>query len=664
MPETGASSTQPLSPYLTLDQILAIRPHGGTEGPQWTPDGLSVTFVSNLGGSPELWCVSPEGDPVQQLTTGMGSVGHLATFVPRWSPSGQYVAFITTRTGVDEVWLQPIDGGAMFQLTRLGGRIEALSWSPDGRSIAVASNARGAFDIYIVSVADGRHERVTSDERYEVYPSFMPDGEHVLFVRLNDAWTDHEVVRIETDGSNPEVILTDHDFFDYHYGRTFGYPTVSPDGSTFLFRSHRSGWINVWAARTDGHGEPRRIAPAEADQGDAVWSPDGARIAYVENHDGLLDLRVVPADGGQPRVLVAPGMGVVTEPAWSPDGSRIACLYGTPTSPNDVGVVDVESGAWQQLTRSMLAAGVQSRLVSPEKIRYPSFDGREISAYLYRPHRQQEARRYPGLLWIHGGPTAQFMDTWQPQVQFFVSQGYVVLLPNIRGSSGYGREFEDLNNGDWGHGDLQDAISGVDYLKTLDDVDPDSFGITGTSYGGILSMAAVAWAPPGIFKAAIPCSGYGDFVHMSGEQELRHIKLLEYEFGTLPEAGSVYRHCSPIFDLANATTPCFVLHGEGRYPGSTAGRDFALALERHYKPFWYKSYPGETYYVAGTANVRRMLLDMLAFFDLYLKGIAHQLPGEIRPLTSLSGRAPAVLSAGGTSAGRMQHETPPRDMAN
>jgi dipeptidyl aminopeptidase/acylaminoacyl peptidase len=172
-------------------------------------------------------------------------------------------------------------------------------------------------------------------------------------------------------------------------------------------------------------------------------------------------------------------------------------------------------------------------------------------------------------------------------------------------------------------------------------------------------MAAVAWAPPGVFRAAIPCSGYGDFLHMQGEQELRHIKLLESEFGKLPAAAEVYRRCSPLYDVDQATMPCFVLHGEGRYPGSSAGRDFALALERAYKPFWYKSYPGETYYVAGTANVRRMLQDMRAFFDLYLKGIAHNLPDDgSRPLTQLSG-----TGGTGTNRSATAGPTPPRDVA-
>lgn len=651
---------------LSVDQLLALRAIGGVEAPQWSPDGEWLVFVSGLGGGPELWALHL-GEPASgsgvltQLTVGMGGVGHLATFMPQWSPTGECIAYVSAKSGADEIWLWPRDGGEVRQLTRLGARIEAFSWSPDGRWLVVASNAYGTFDLFRVAVDDGKTTRLTNDSRYEVYPTVMPGGERILYVRLNDAWTDHEVISIAPDGSDPRVVLTDEDFFDYHYGSYFGYPLVSPDGKQFLFRSQRSGWTSYWIAPTDGNGEPRQVAPAEADQTSAAWSPDGRSVAYCENHNGTIDLRVVPTAGGEPRVLVAPETGVCGGLAWSPDGTTISYLFGDLATPNDVWTVRVADGATRRWTDSMLGGGARERLIAPEKVAYRTFDGLDINAYLYRP-AGEPGRRYPGIVWVHGGPTSQFLDTVQPQVQFFVAQGYVVLLPNIRGSTGYGRPFEDLNNRDWGGGDLRDVIAGAEYLRTLPEVDPDQLAVTGTSYGGIMAMMAVSFAP-GVFQAAIPCSGYGDFVHMLGEQELRHIKLLEYELGRLPEDEAVYRQCSAIYRVGNATTPCFVLHGEGRYPGSSASRDFALALEAHYKPFWYKSYPGETYYIASTANVKRQLRDMLAFFDFYLKGKPHNLPADgTRPLTHLSGvlggSGGRVLGPGGAGV------TPPRDVAN
>ena len=617
---------------ISIDQLLAIQPVPGSETPRWLPDGSGIIFASGLGGGIDLWKVSPEGGPPARLSVGMGSVGHLAYFMYQPSPDGESIAYVSAKSGSYEVWLGQASGEPDRQLTRLGAAIESLAWAPDGSSIVISVNRSGAYDIYRVDLADGSAHRLTSDARYEVYATFSVDSKEIIYTRLDDRWVDHEIVIMNRDGSNPRVIGTDENFFDYHYGRSFGYPTMSSDGTQIFFRSHRSGWINYWAVSPEG-GEPRQLAPEDADQEGGVWSPDGTWFAYTSNMNGTVDLRIVPADGGSSRVIVESKMGVVSGPQWSPDSKEISFLLATPTHANDLYLVNVAAPEHiRRLTNSTIECILPS-LAHPEKISYPSFDGETIHAYLYRPESIGVEPNGAGILFIHGGPTSQFMDTFQPHVQFFVQHGYTMLLPNIRGSSGYGRRFEDLNNGDWGHSDLQDAIQGGEYLKTLGSVDPNKLGITGMSYGGILSMAAVAFAP-GYFQAAIPQSGYGDFLHMKEEQELRHVKLLAFEFGELESNEDVYRKCSSIFKVHQATTPCFVLHGVGKYPQSDAGRQFALKLEQEYKTFKYKTYPGENYYIFSTPNVRQMLLDMDDFFRLYLDLPAAQSASTFAPVAT------------------------------
>jgi len=600
---------------ISIDQLLAIKAVPGGETPRWLPDVSGIVVASGLGGGLDLWKIPAAGGAPARLSVGMGSVGHLAYTMLTPSPDGRFIAYVSQKSGAYEVWLWRADGEPDRQLTRLGAAIESLAWAPDSSALVITANRTGVYDVYRVDIPDGGTHRLTSHANYEVYATFSADSQEIFYTRLDQRWVDHEIVRMGRDGSNPRVIATDENFFDYHYGRTFGYPTASPDGEWVFFRSHRSGWITYWAVSPDG-GAPRQLAPQEADQEGGAWSPDGAWFAYTSNTNGTIDLRIVAAGGGEARVLVAPDVGVVSSPQWSPDGTRISYLFGTPTNAADLYVVTVADGTVVRLTDSTIGA-TAAMLAVPEKIAYASFDGEAIHAYLYKPEAIGVEPNGAGVVFVHGGPTSQFADTLQLQVQFFVGQGYTMLLPNVRGSTGYGRRFEDLNDGDWGHGDLQDVIFGAEELKKLPGVDPGKMAVTGTSYGGIMSMAAVAFAP-GYFQASIPMSGYGDFVHMKAEQELRHVKLLEYEFGTLEEHPEVYRRCSPIFEVAKATTPCFVLHGTGKYPGSAAGKEFALALEREYKTFTYKTYPGETYYVASTANVRQMLLDMDAFFRLYL----------------------------------------------
>ncbi len=166
--------------------------------------------------------------------------------------------------------------------------------------------------------------------------------------------------------------------------------------------------------------------------------------------------------------------------------------------------------------------------------------------------------------------------------------------------------------------DLRDAIAGAEFLKGLDYVNPEKMGITGTSYGGNLSMCAIGFTQ-NVFQAAVPMSGYGDRPKLRTELELRHIKQLEHEFGTYEEHEDVWYRCSPIYGVKNATTPAFVLNGEGKEPGSDASKDFAEALKLHYKTVEYKAYPNECYYVRSKEGVREMLQDVAGFFDRYLK---------------------------------------------
>jgi dipeptidyl aminopeptidase/acylaminoacyl peptidase len=609
--------------FLSISSIVS-----GRDAPQWSPDGTTILFMSGLKGGLNLWSISWESRELRLITEdlSLSGVGSVASQKPSWSPTGEWVSYVSSKSGAPELWLWSAATGHDIQLTELGARINAFKWSPDGKWIVFAGDRYGDFDIWKVSVPDGEAFRLTADNNYEVFPSWTPDGKKIIYSRLDERWVDHEIRALDPNGEGNELLFVEKDFFDYRGGTAFGYAEVSPDGEKILFRSPRSGWLNYWTVSIDGK-NPEPVAPEKAEQSEAHWSPDGKYIAYISNHNGTQDLRVVPAAGGEPNVVAAPqGMGVISKIAWSPDGTKISCMLGTPTQAADLYVVWVETGETRKLTSSQPEGDIEKQLVTPEKITYPSEDGFIISAYLYKPKDMQPGQKYPGLMYIHGGPTSQFKDTYQAKVQFFTHHGYVVLLPNIRGSSGYGKEFRDANNRCWGHCDLKDVVAGVEYLKTKDYVNPDKMGITGTSYGGIMTMAAVTFAPE-VFQAAVSCSGYGDMnSFFTTVPELQHMKLLEYELGPWPENKEVYDKCSPIFFVENVSTPIFIIHGTGKTvawrPGQAPpeeGLEFARALDQYYKIYRYKAYPGETYYVYSRENTEQMLEDMKSFFNQFLK---------------------------------------------
>ena len=620
-PGAADAAAGPIGAAALMDLRAAV---GGSRSPQWAPDGSLITFVSAAG---DLAGVDPEDRSFRILTRDLtlSGVGSLGAPQPVWSPDGRFVAYTSDRDGAPDIWLWSAKEGTDRRLTRLSARANGLAWSPDGAWIAFAGDRFGNMDIWKVSVAGGEVHRLTSDPLYEGYPSWAPDSGALFYVRMDDRWVDHDVIEITPDGRNPRTVVADRGFFDYRAGRSFGAVQPSPDGEHLLFRSQRSGWLNFWIAPRTG-GEPRPLAASNHDQSDARWSPDGAWVSYTENQGGVHSLRLAAADGSGGRTLVEREAGAALRPEWSPEGNRISYTFETPARPTELFVLDVASGE-SALVHSEIGQDANPRIRLPEKIRYPSTDGLTIEAYLHRPPDAAPGERFPGLLWIHGGPTSQFDNQFRrhQQVHFFAQRGYVVLMPNIRGSSGYGLAFEDLNNGCWGHCDLEDVLAGVDYLKGRSDVDRDRIGITGTSYGGIMTMAAVAFAP-GVFQAAISLSGYGDMTEFhTTVQELQHIKLLEYELGPYPENRETYRNSSAILKAHQVTTPTFVIQGEGVAAGwriregqPQAALNFARKLDQYYKIVRYQAYPDEGYYVYGRENTIRKLHDMLNFFEEFL----------------------------------------------
>ena len=620
-PAATDPATGPVGAAELVDLRAAV---GGSRSPQWAPDGSLITFVSAAG---DLAGVDPENGSFRILSRDLtlSGVGSLGAPQPVWSPDGRFVAYTTDRGGAPDIWLWSAEDGADRRLTRLSARANGLAWSPDGAWIAFSGDRFGNMDIWKVSVPGGEVHRLTRDPLYEGYPSWAPDSGALFYVRMDDRWVDHDVIEVTPDGRNPRTVVADTGFFDYRAGRAFGAAQPSPDGEHLLFRSQRSGWLNFWIAPRAG-GEPRPLAAADHDQSDARWSPDGAWVSYTENRNGVHSLHLAAADGSGGRPLVEPETGAALRPEWSPGGDRISYTFETPARPAELFVLDVASGE-SALAHSEIGPDARPRVQLPEKIRYPSTDGLTIEAYLHRPPDAEPGERFPGLLWIHGGPTSQFDDQFRrhQQVHFFAQRGYVVLMPNIRGSSGYGLAFEDLNNGCWGHCDLEDVLAGVDYLKTRSDVAPDRIGVTGTSYGGIMTMAAVAFAP-GVFQAAVSLSGYGDMTEFhSTVHELQHIKLVEYELGPYPESLETYLNSSAILKAHQVTTPTFVIQGEGVAAGwrlregqPQAALNFARKLDQYYKIVRYKAYPNEGYYVYGRENTIDKLHDMLDFFVEFL----------------------------------------------
>ena len=608
----------------TLSQLLALKPTGGGEAPVWHPNGDKIFFQNKSKEKNSILSINLNNGEIQKISEYKGGLPFLGLSMLTCSSNGNWLAYLNNSKNFkdrkisnrNEIWLQPTSGGKAIQLTRTNSNINAYAWSKDDQTIAFSTNLFGFYDIFTVRIPDHKITRLTDGEFYYVYPTISHDCEKIYFVQLDETWTNHTIMVMNLDGSDMHPVAYDNDFFDYHYGKSFGFPLVSHSTNSIIFTSNRSGWINYWR-KSPNEEDLDMVYSEESNQTDAKLSPDGFTLAFVSNTNGTTRLSEINLNEPKSKKeLVVPDIGTVSAPSWSPDGNKIAYNYGTPTCPSEIWSVEVASGAKLQLTSLNNSTKLKDKLVSPKKISYHSFDNLEISAYLYTPSQRVPTKKFPALVIVHGGPTSQFTDTYRADVQYFVQKGYVVILPNIRGSSGYGKKFEDANYQDFGHGDLRDVLAGVDLLKSLEYVNNNKISIHGTSYGGCMSMSAVCFSP-GVFHAAIPHAGYADWLDFNEIQELRHRQLLKYKFGDIDKNRHIYKRCSPIYQISNVNTPVFLVNGHGRYPSSDASSKFAEALQQEYKTFEHKIYPNECYYVQSEDNLSEMYQDIIGFLDRY-----------------------------------------------
>jgi dipeptidyl aminopeptidase/acylaminoacyl peptidase len=345
-----------------------------------------------------------------------------------------------------------------------------------------------------------------------------------------------------------------------------------------------------------------------------AWSPDGQQLACTVNRQGALDLALIEIETGT-VTTVKSGDGYYGRPNWSADGKSLTVEYENPTQPPDLYQVSLPGGGLQQLTFSNLPALAHNTLVLPEHARYASFDGLEITAFLYRPARPNGA----AIVYPHGGPSSQYTFEWDILAQYLVAKGYTYLAPNYRGSTGYGVEFEHANYFDWGGGDTQDNLYAARHLHTIPGVDPAKIGIFGASYGGYMVASCLARDPDYLFACGV--SKYGDArLRTSWAQCNRALRqYTEMMLGHPAQNTKVYRDGSPIYQAPNIQKPVLVLHGllDDVVPPQ-ASEEWVEALRRAGKTFEYKTYAGEPHGFLKRQNQLDAHRRIERFLDWYL----------------------------------------------
>ena len=498
---------------------------------------------------------------------------------------GALMAFSSTaRNGTDrDIWIRDTKQGKNRLLLSEGGSWTPLDFSPDGKRLLVSKYVSASeSQPGEVDVATGTLKRFPVDGGKAAFGdfAFAPDGHAVYFV------SDEPV-----DGQPSEFLrLRRHDL--------------------------RSGKLEVLTADIPWDVEGFTIAR------------DGKHLAYMTNEDGIGKVHVIRLPDHRPVALADLPIGVIGGADFSPDGQRLALTLNTATSPSDVFVLGLADRSIERWTRSEVGGLDTSTFVAPTLVRFPTFDEvdgqrRTIPAFFYQPANVPAGRRLPVVISIHGGPESQSVPAFNPGTQFLVNElGVAVLVPNVRGSSGYGKTFLSLDNAEKREDSVKDIGALLDWIATQPGLDASRVGVTGGSYGGYMVLASLMHYSDRI-RAGIDIVGISDFTTFltNTEDYRRDLRRAEYGDERDPAMKAVFDRISPLKNASRIRAPLFVAQGRNdpRVP-YTEAEQIAKAVRGNDQPVWFLMFDDEGHGFRKKSNSDYFGAASILFWQQHLLG--------------------------------------------
>lgn len=657
LPDHVAADTR----LLTINDLMAMK---SVSEPRLSPDGnwvaytVESTYAEDDESRTAIYMHSTRDDAVVQMT----SLDESA-YGPRWSPDGRYLTFLSARgeeedAAKTQVWTLDLRGGEAQQYTDVSQGVSDYRWSPDGARMLLMIKDQSAEERAKLKAEEAGEEPQPVPwviDRLQ----FKEDGTTYL-----DRSRTHLYTVSEPMGETRQ--LTGGDFDDAE-------PAFSPDGKHIAFVSNRTEEpdanqnTDIWVVAVDGGTgipEPRRITTNPGSDYSPAWSNDGAYLAYVTSVEPDLiwyatnHLAIVPVNGGAPRILTDTLDRNVASPGFSPDDSRIfflledsaerhlaayerddgaidrpvhgglsagsydlhpsgdiAILISTPHLPQEVFLLRDDDLTQLTATNAEVLDGLE--LGEVRNVTFPSEDGTDIEGFITTPPGYSSNRRYPTLLRIHGGPVSQYDFSFSAEAQLFAAHGYVVVMANPRGSSGYGQDFSAALFGEWGVKDFEDVMAGVDYAIEEGYADPDRLGVGGWSYGGILTNYVITKSDR--FEGAI--TGASEVLYTSNYGHDHYQYHWEKELGLPWENQEAWDAISPYYSVGNVTTPTLVMGGKEDWnvPINNSEQLYQ-ALKRRGIDTQLVVYPGESHGISRPSFIRDRYERYLDWYNSRVRG--------------------------------------------
>ena len=597
---------------IPFTQYLNIRK---AYGPSFSPDGKRLAFITNITGIPQAWVLNVEGGWPDQITFHSERVSLVC-----FSPTSDQLIFLRDIGGNEnaQIFLVNGDGSAERRLTNADDVMHIFgTWSHDGRQVAFTANQRdrSKFDVLILNTETGETRCVWENEfsGFLSVVGFSPDSSRLLVDLMHNSMN-NDLFEIHITEKSIKK-LTEHEG-DVRYLS----PAYSADGQSVYCGCDQNRDVATLTRIDLSDFQHHILQETQSEIEFVATSPDGHWLLWVSNVEGahqfnLLDLRTDQIR--QPEKLP---LGVTIDyaaPVFSPDSRRIAFSFSTPTRTSDIWVWEIEENQVLAVTQSSHAGIPTSSFREPELIHYPSFDGRSIPAWFYRPANFQD-EKYPILVNVHGGPEGQAQPMFDYIFQYFISRGYGVFVPNVRGSSGYGKTYLALDNVEKRMDSVADLAYAVKWLHSQPNIDARRIAIKGGSYGGFMVLSALTTYPD-LWAAAVDIVGISNFVTFLENTGPYRRSHREGEYGSLEHDREFLTRISPIHQVDKITTPLMVIHGanDPRVPLNEA-EQVVNALQARNVPVEFLVYDDEGHGLVKLKNILDAYPKMADFLDKHL----------------------------------------------
>lgn len=660
---TGVVAQQ--SAQFTISDLLKVR---RLSDPQLSPDGKWIAY--NIGdvnkdankAINQIYLLPVGGGEPKQLTNGATS-----SITPRWSPDGTLLAYVSG----GQIMLMKVASGEMKKLTDISTGADNPVWSPDGKMLAFVSDVypdceddacNQARDekmeaskvkakivdrllfrhwtawkegkrthVFIVSV-DGGHATDMTPGDYDAPPfslggpndyAFSPDSKELAFARNTDkveaTSTNSDIFVMSTGGGEARRITGDNKGYDLS-------PQYSPDGRYLAYRSQATAGFEAdrWRVMIYDrqNKQIRELTNGFDNQVDEfIFSPDSKTVYFIASERGRSPIFAVPAAGGAIRKVVAEGSN--SDLKVTPDGKTFVFARVSMATPAEIYSSGADGSGTMQLTKTNEAFLAPFKLRPAEDIEWEGAGGTKVQGWLVKPANFTPDKKWPLLVLIHGGPQSAFGDAWSNRWngEVFANAGYVVLMPNPRGSLGFGQKFVDEISGDWGGKAYTDIMNGVAHVAGMPFIDRERIGAAGASYGGYM----INWIeghnddPRVKFKVLVSHDGVYNLTSMYGATE--ELWFTDWEFKGTPWANpEMYERWSPHKFVKNFKTPMLVIHSELDYRVPVGeGLQLFTALQLQGVPSKLLYFPDEGHWVLKPQNSELWYNTVIGWVNQYLK---------------------------------------------